>query len=198
MPKVMPGAVLVGVAVIAVAGAARAGGDCLDKAIAAYNALDYEAVTPLVQEALPACGESSDRVKAYELLATMHVMFGQSGDAEAAFLELLRLKADYVLPGNSSPKLHAALSAARDRAASGPTPVMASNPAARDGALAAKSGAEAGGPFAAATVEPAPPFYGRWWFWTGIGVIVAGGIFWGVWQAQHPELPETDYGPFKM
>jgi hypothetical protein len=28
--------------------------------------------------------------------------------------------------------------------------------------------------------EPAPPVYKRWWFWTGIGAVVAGGVVTGV------------------
>lgn len=45
---------------------------------------------------------------------------------------------------------------------------------------------------AAPPVEQPPdrPFYARWWFWTGIGVVAAGGGF-GVYEATRPHGPPS-------
>ena len=53
-------------------------------------------------------------------------------------------------------------------------------------------------PFTIETSRPARDIYRTWWFWTAVGVIVAGTGVAIAWYAASPDHPEADFGPFPM
>ena len=200
------GALLVG----AGAGAANVH---LEQARAAYEQLDYDKVTPLLEQALAGPTTDEDEVAIFELLGLIHVTYGRDAEAQQAFVELLKRRPGYALPADSSPKIvsvfrqaqedHARLKAAR------PVERPTERPAATPGALPV-----AGDQRLQPGTEPARPaddergagaeggaFYQQWWFWTGtiaaVGTssVVAGVL---VWYLTRPEVPETDFGPYPL
>jgi hypothetical protein len=205
---------------IAYGGPAAAGSPSLAQARQAYEDLEYDKVTPLLQKALGEAEGPDEEVEIFELLATMHVTYNRDAKATEAFVELLRRRSDYAPPPNSSPKIRQVFAAARaefeeEQAALAPEPTPdepvvpaqvepeeppAQPPAPQPSGLSGTTGGAPREP------EPrgdlAPPIYETWWFWTGVGTVAAavllGGGSYLVWTLSQPDVPETDFGPYQL
>jgi hypothetical protein len=161
----------------------------LDEAFAAHARLDYEAIPPLLEEVLRTSTDADERIRAYELSATVAVTFDRISEAEAAYLEILALRPDYRLDDRVSPKLRAAFATARARRAVA-EPIVAVPPS--------PPVAPTEGPGTALAAASSPPLYARWWLWTAIAVAAGVGAGIGIWAVSSPRLPETDYGPYRL
>lgn len=185
-------AVLFGVLPVHVAHADTAS---LARARAAYTALEYDQVLPLLDAALKETTEPTVLREIYELKATVHVMYGDSDSAQKAFEAVLRLQPDYVLPEKSSPTVRTAFDAAKKNVGPSPTDTTSEYDATT----------------APAYLQPDPDsgvqvskrdrsrrFYREWWFWTAVvaGAAGVGAGSWAIWRASQPEQPRTDFGPF--
>jgi len=183
----------------------------LTRARAAYDQLDYDKVTPLLEQALAQNNTVEDEVAIYELLGLIHVTYGHDQDAQAAFVELLKRRPDYRLPADSSPKIVSVFELAKSelvRRQASETPKRTSGdprppahpvpPKIEPTPIADRTAATGDRPVAG---ERSTPFYGQWWFWTGaiatVGLSsVAAGVL--VWFITRPGVPETDFGPYPI
>ena len=123
----------------------------------AYAGHDYERVVPLASRALGHGLTLSERRRALELVALTYAAFDDSPRAIAGFEQLLHLDPTYQ-PVHVSPKISGLYEEARRKV---PRPFI---------------------PLAAVRPPPLPPpvvietpLGRRWWFWTAVGVVVAGG-----------------------
>jgi hypothetical protein len=208
---------LVGILLVVWAPQALAANRALRRAKRAYEQLEYDNVTPLLKKALEASSEPSEEVEIYALLATMHVMYGRDAQAEEAFVHVLERQPDFELPSDSSPKLFAALEAAEQQFA---------KPAPEDGASdgsVAETGGEVGegdrgdpdgdqagdghdggevdpitNPMLPGPITEPTRFYSTWWFWTAVGVVVAGAAGTTAYFITQPRFPETEFGPYNL
>jgi len=57
-------------------------------------------------------------------------------------------------------------------------------------------GATTPAPVVVQQVESAPPFYKSWWFWTGVGVIVAGSASYAVYRAIPRDVSPSDHASY--
>lgn len=87
----------------------------LDKAKKAYQDLDYEKVTPLLQKALKIAASDEEFIDIYTLMGIMHVTYDRNKQAIEAFKEVLKRKSDFQLPPDTSPKIVAVLDSAREQ-----------------------------------------------------------------------------------
>lgn len=200
----------------------------LVRAKKAFDDLDYGKVLPLLKKALKIAKEDDEEVEIYELMAIIHATYSRDEKARDAFKEVLRRKSDYELPPNTSPKIEAALEEARAELATegvlheepeeeevvvsrdevvplGDTDLASDS--ASTGEVATKEAEPAADPVVAAT-EPMPllttrsrrtAFYKEWWFWTLVGgVLVAGGVGYGVYAYSQSGPPPHDLGPVPL
>jgi len=88
----------------------------LEEGLGAFKALDYPQALELLQRSL---GEENltdvQAIEASRMIAVVHMAYGRTAEAEAAFFELLRFDAGYQLPGNASPELRKVFKGARRR-----------------------------------------------------------------------------------
>lgn len=174
---------------------AMAANRTLRRAQRAYEQLDYDKVTPLLKKALETTNLPEEEVEIYTLLATMHVMYGRDTQAEEAFVHILERQPDFELAADASPKLLAAFEAAElhfAEHASDERPVDepdelgdATNPI--DSPM---------DPLPPST--PPAPFYSTWWFWTAVGVVVAGAAGTTTYLLARPRFPDTAFGPYDL
>ncbi len=193
----------------------------LARAKQAYDNLDYGKVIPLVNKALRAGLTPEDEVEAYFLLGTVHTIYSRDKQAQEAFLELLNRSPDYEVPADTSPKIREALEQAKAARAAVPSPApgspTAEEPRTTGGAgqgagaatppgttavvatpidpLAIMTGAEAMQP---SVRRRGAPFYSTWWFWTAVGVVVAGGGAGLGYYLLQPRYPDRDFGPIPL
>ena len=165
----------VGLVLMSWASAAWAQNRYLEQARQATADLEFEKVAALLELALTERSDAGESIEIYERLATIHVMFKRTADAESAFVHLLQLKPDYSLPADSSPKVVAVFRSAKNRLTAAPPPITK-------------------------VLRDTPtPMYETWWFWTAVGVVVVGVTAAGsAWAYTHPRFPRTDLGSVSL
>jgi hypothetical protein len=126
--------------------------------------------------------------RALELEAIADAAFDDSVAAIEAFRKLLAVDPAYQPGPTASPKVLGLLEEARRRGALGAKLEPVSKPAPVSAPLAATST-----PAAPATSAVEPPLTHRWWFWTGVGVLVVGAGA-GTWALARPQVPAGNLG----
>jgi hypothetical protein len=138
---------------------AHADNHFLKRAQRAYERLDYERILPLLDRAERIATEEAERADIHRLRGIVHAVYGRTNEAVASFVELLRLRPDFIFPRHESPKVVEALAAAREQLAA--ERVAAESPA--------PPGPVSPPPPEVRVVERATP----WVRWTGV---VAGAV----------------------
>jgi len=218
---ICPGAISLALCA-AVSQVALAESPSLSQARKAYEDLEYDKVTPLLQEALAEAESPEEEVEIFELLATMHVTYNRDAKAQQAFVDLLRRREDYAPSANSSPKIRQVFEAARaefeeERAALA-EPEVTEDPTPAE--VTPEEPAEEPAPDqqpqeVTSTAAPTPspqedelslerstPIQETWWFWAGAGTLGAAAVLGGgsylIWTLTQPVVPETDFGPYQL
>jgi hypothetical protein len=139
---------------------------------------DFEQVMPLVLEARAAALTDAEAALTWELEALTRAAFDDELQAVEAFRKLLALAPTFTPPENWSPKVAGLFERARLKAAAAPVllPLVKER--------------------VDLDVRPPPPLpvTQRWWFWTGVGVLVAGGITGVVLAATVQTVPNGSLG----
>ena len=170
----------------------------LTKAQKAYENLDYERVTPLLNRALKGKPTDEEKQQIFFLLGTMHTIYGRDQQAKDSFVQLLELSPDFELPPDTSPKIAEAFEQARGtrpvaQPEPEPEPEPESEPAPKSGPMGATD------PLLPeeirTTVDDA--VYEKWWFWTGVAVVIAGGVAL-TYTLMPAEYPPHDFGPYPL
>lgn len=210
--------VAVAAAALLLGSTARGENSYLTRARAAYEQLDYDKVTPLLEQALAQSNTVDDEVAIYELLGLIHVTYGRDQEAQNAFVELLKRQPEFQLPGESSPKIVSVFEQAkselarrqpsetprRGNADSRPPTRTVPAPPVQPSRATDLPDADPDQRAASGRIEASDDggaFYGQWWFWTGaiaaVGVssVVAGVL---IWFLTRPRVPETDFGPYPL
>ncbi|MFH1811261.1 MAG: hypothetical protein ABIJ09_21155 [Pseudomonadota bacterium] len=201
---------------LATAAQLRAACPSLKLARQAYQDLDYDRVTPLLEQALGEDCSDEDRAGVYELLAVMHVTYNRDQDAVEAFTRLLEIRPDFSLSPDRSPKLLLALEQAqraRTDPASAPPAVetaatsiapLAEPSVPTDGSARgeASPSTEAVEDTRRAEVNEPQEDMGSWWVWAGIGTAVTATALAGAgivtWILLQPSGSDVDFGPYPL
>jgi tetratricopeptide (TPR) repeat protein len=158
----------------------------------AFEGARYDQVLTTVRAALAEALSPDERRRAYELLAFTHAAFNDSAEAVEAFTQLLVLDPAYVPGQKVSPKIRALFDRARAEAPKPDVPKAEPPPERPLTLLVAPPSA----PAASVELPPAPPtppgggLVTRWWFWTGVGAVVAAGTI-TAWVVAHQEPSGT-------
>jgi len=176
--------VQLGLLIVTLAAATPSGHPDLAAAGAAVEAGRFYDVLPHLERARSQPLSVAEQVEALELEAVTQAAFGRNAESTRAFRLALTLDRSYAGPRESSPKLAALLMEARRL---GPLPPVL--------VPRAPVVAPASIPLATATGAPprSPGIVHRWWFWTGVGMAVAG-VATGVALAQQRHAPATTLG----
>lgn len=129
----------------------------------AFDRAEYREVLPSLARALGRPLPEAEKLRAYELMALIHAAFDEEPPAIEAFRRALGVNEAYAPAATTSPKVRALYEQARQLGPLAP-PVLPS--------LAA-----------APPPPPDPPLTSRWWFWTGVGVVVSAGAIGAVYAA---------------
>ena len=176
--------VQLGLLIVTLAAATPSGHPDLAAAGAAVEAGRFYDVLPHLERARSQPLSVAEQVEALELEAVTQAAFGRNAESTRAFRLALTLDRTYAGPRESSPKLAALLLEARRQ---GPLPPV----------LVPRAAVVAQAPPPLVTSRSAPrrasSVFRRWWFWTGVGVAVAG-VATGVALAQQRHAPASTLG----
>lgn len=193
----------------------------LVKAKKAYQAMQYSRVLPALKRALKIAKGHQEKAKIYELMGLIHATYGRDDQARSAFVKLLAANPSFELPPDTSPKIRDAFNSAReavDAAAPPDDGVGDDAPIAIDDTTSEATGTSTTieatdvelvePPGSVLAVDPLMPgliarhrtnaFYKQWWFWTIVGVAVAGGGGYAAYTLSQSEPPRFDLGPMPL
>jgi len=190
----------------------------LDKAKKAYENLQYDKVTPLLKRALKAVESVNEEIEIYELFALVHATYARKDAARDAFIEVLKRAENYRLSEDVSPKIREVFAEAKnvydglpEKDKKLPPPGAESTSSHQHAKNDAKhvattqqeqsppptknanSEQEFLQPQEQISLQEEPSFYQRWWFWTGLGVVLGGVATIYFLQSYQQGLPEHDY-----
>lgn len=173
----------------------------------AFDDAKYEEVMPLVKAALEHPLSEAEKLHALELKALTGAAFDDRDACIDAFRHLLGLQPGYEPDPSYGPKVRGWWDRARRLGPIGAPPKAEAPPPPADAPVLAKPPKTARHapvhelpPAAApsaekADEEPEPAVYERWYFWAGVGAVVAAGaVVLGVVAAHHTVAPMGNLG----